>query len=779
MKTSTWKTTALALGALNLAGLALAQPGASIRVDNASPFTATGDPVDPDSASGGRVNRIAASSSNPLLFYAASEYGGLFVSSDLGDRWAPAAGHRVATTWDVAIHPTNPDLVIATSHYDGQVTSTAGIRVRRPRDGIPVEDALPRDYRWTKPASATPPAGFDCDLIRKEEPHAFGVAFDPGSPNRVYAGTNCGLAISEDSGSTWRFVDPTPGDPASDVWDVIVHNGGIIDICGDDGHYRSTDAGARFTTAPAGGVPLPSGVCTLAASPDESYVLFATVGTRIFETDDGTNWRVRYPNPSLQGRIPFVKTNQRSGPTFDLWFGDIGLHRTTCTTPATPALGGPGRCSAVWSASFTRPAGAHDDAGDLAFATTPPTDACPVLFSSDGGVYVNTVTTSPGCHTPQWEQPSQTPRSLWLWDLDGADRIRSAAEDLYLGAQDNGPFGVQDAPASGPDWKSAQCCDVFDVEAGFASVVYSLCCSSIPPATRLYQAGRDLVGISPVPMPPGLLIGFQDMDTIQTTDIGTAVVTTAGAFFSTDLTNPAAWAPLGAGSVPASLCSIQDSRLGDDPTTPVVDPDEQVFVGKSNRCTYRLPGPLWIYAGRSDRWTQIPVPTDEAGVPLAGGFGVFAVNPRNARHIIASFLSAGDPQMMETRDGGANWGALPELDRLMTGDLVYRYQVRNGRFGFNQFGPYPQPSLLAFDPADPRNVVAGGIDSGVFLSQRGGVDSSWLELRDTSFPERAITRPKSAYFDSNALFGRWYVYVGTRGRGVVRVEYQPITLPGG
>ena len=51
--------------------------------------------------------------------------------------------------------------------------------------------------------------------------------------------------ISTDAGQTWDFVDPTPGDGGGlDVYDVIVHNGGIIDVCGQDGHQRSTDGGA-------------------------------------------------------------------------------------------------------------------------------------------------------------------------------------------------------------------------------------------------------------------------------------------------------------------------------------------------------------------------------------------------------------------------------------------------------------------------------------------------------------------------------------------------------
>ena len=195
---------------------------------------------------------------------------------------------------------------------------------------------------------------------------------------------------STDAGVTWNFVDPTPATGAQTVWDVVVHHGGIIDICGDDRHRRSTDGGATWTTATGTPLqPLPSGRCSLTVSPDEDYVLFAASGTTIFESDNGgQSWQNNYPNPSSQGRIPFVATNQRAGATYDLWFGDVSLHRATCTTPNPAAPGGAQRCNAstAWANATT---GAHNDSGDIAFAPGVANDACPILFSSDGGVYRN------------------------------------------------------------------------------------------------------------------------------------------------------------------------------------------------------------------------------------------------------------------------------------------------------------------------------------------------------------------------------------------------------
>src|SRR5256885_13209094 len=51
--------------------------------------------------------------------------------------------------------------------------------------------------------------------------------------------------------------------PYTTLFRSVVHNGQIVDICGDDGHFRSINAGATWTP----GSGLPSGICSIAASP--------------------------------------------------------------------------------------------------------------------------------------------------------------------------------------------------------------------------------------------------------------------------------------------------------------------------------------------------------------------------------------------------------------------------------------------------------------------------------------------------------------------------------
>ena len=67
-----------------------------ITIAEINPDRSTFDPIDPDAASGGRVNGLAVVPGNNDNFYAASEWGGLYKSEDRG-RNAQGCACRPAT----------------------------------------------------------------------------------------------------------------------------------------------------------------------------------------------------------------------------------------------------------------------------------------------------------------------------------------------------------------------------------------------------------------------------------------------------------------------------------------------------------------------------------------------------------------------------------------------------------------------------------------------------------------------------------------------------------
>lgn len=748
-------------------------------VQDINPNTSTNN--DADATTGGRVSHIGVAPGGNAVVYAASEQGGIFKSTNSGANWAHLNAHYPQLTWDVKVDPANANRLYATSFYDGKVNSQAGIEV-----------STDAGATWTHPATANPPGSANCSATAQVEPEGFGIGIRPDATNNVFVGTNCGVAYSSDSGATWTFLNP--GTP-SRTWAVLVEPGGptnqgIVNVCGDYGFRSSTNAGANWTA----GAGLPAGRCSLAASPDEAYVLFAAASdNNIYESDNaGANWNnLGTPEPAPQGRIPFVKTNKRNA-SFDLWFGDIGLWRGTCTTPNPAAQGGARRCPngffakqagppfppnpANWAGTFSRPNGGHDDLGDIAFDNQVNQDACPVYFSSDGGMHVNTNTNSPGCMTPTWNRSNVGIHALWGWDMSV---LRSgAALRLFLGVQDDGFQATTNADAVAPNWINPRCCDVFSAATDGNRTVITMCCFGGATQLQIGDASGNNFNQANT-APPGAIalpeghpqgdgiVGFRSVtNLVNTADKQYALLTGNGVFFTADITvNPIVWTQVGTGT-PGGGCGVEVAISGGTPT----------FYLQTNNCASNAGGGLWKHtgSGTAGNWTQV-----DTNGGQTGGIGIFGVAPNDPNRLYASNLAAAGPRMVFSIDGGTTWNPDPTLDRMMTGNGVFKYSNSTGPTNFTGFNGYFQPTLAGFDPSDANLIIAGGHDSGVFISADRG--NSWGLMTDPFTPNTTgvahLPQPRYAYFDHGSPAGGLAaIYVATQGRGVWRLTPKPTTL---
>ena len=442
----------------------------------------------------------------------------------------------------------------------------------------------------------------------------------PVNTQIVFVGTNCGLARTTDAGVTWTFIDPSPTDlQAEQIYAVVAQGPQIVDVIGDNGHFRSTNNGANWSPVPAGPGPV-AGTAgprnSLAASPAESFVLLASDVNNIFESvDGGATWPTSLTLPlrngqsNQQGRIPFIKTNQLSGSNqFDVWFGDTNLFKTTATTPSPSSIGGPPRTPL--NSWLNVQNGGHWDVGDVLFDPRFASGACPSIFSSDGGVYINTTRTNPSCQIPNWDQPTITPHATWLWGMDGILML-PGIHALTYGLQDNGGFAatfvVEGHNPPTPNWNNFNCCDVLHNTQGGATMLSLQGASSTGRTFRLIKRNRDGSNEQEIPNYPTAATFTRFESGAQNAPFGGngyAVNLADGVYVTNDITsNPILWTSLNSPfAVTTGSGNIKIANLGGQPNvfyhTGNGNPESQGVIFRST-----LAGATTVPVGAN--WTSV------------------------------------------------------------------------------------------------------------------------------------------------------------------------------
>ncbi|MGC2618167.1 MAG: hypothetical protein WA414_03945 [Acidobacteriaceae bacterium] len=265
---------------------------------------------------GNRVSAIAGIPGDPSTYYAGAASGGVWKSTDGGNRWRPIFDDEpVQAIGALAVAPSDPNVVwVGTGEaWAIRDIDVAGNGVYKSTDG---------GKTWTH-------MGLDnTGRIGR-------VVVDPRDSDRVYVCAlgrltapqqDRGVYRTEDGGMTWQrvlFVDANTGcsgigmDPENPrtlfagMWQVEMHtwaeNGGGPG----SGVYVSHDRGTTWTHLEGHGLPhSPVGKIDVAVAPTDSNRVYALIETdkqgSMWRSDDGgENWRVVSWDRTLIGRAGY------------------------------------------------------------------------------------------------------------------------------------------------------------------------------------------------------------------------------------------------------------------------------------------------------------------------------------------------------------------------------------------------------------------------------------------------------------------------------------------
>jgi hypothetical protein len=717
-------------------------------------------PVQPNVVEGGRAVALAVDRYGAI---SASESGGLYVTKDGGSTWTHIDSLPVFRMSDVEFAQDGvpgTQIIIATAYSDSRSRNLGGIW--RSTDG---------GAHWSKPAMSNPSstAGI-CPRA-----NAWGIAVEPHS-NNVYVGTDCGLAISPNSGASWRYTAPPrkPGSNSDRITAVVAQSGGIVDVCGDAGHYRYTASGNSWT-APSNalsGCPFRA-VHAIAASPLEPNVLFATTANDVLmESDDGgSTWTsLNPPAPGYFGREAWVKAHPSTDGNadhFDLYFGNpTNVAHRTCSN-----RGGPGiRCTGSWIGSSLD----HFDTNDLAFGMS--SDNCPQFLATDGGVHK---TSDCGANWHLTGGGTGGYNALQIYEVTG--QIHPDHVDEYFGTQDNNLWGSGD---NGTTWPNSVSAEGFHIQVMRSSpshtgqIVTGTKCPPPPrrppPLARPVKCGSfkseahfvnstawndpgQPACCNPFVVDFGVYFQFSQPD-----PPATELFLTTNSGGRWDVIKQANGMPL-----TISQSGAGSPRLSGPPSAPVI----YTAVRKAGLSSGgdEIVGLIKITGARGGGAAVSPADNNLSNIgQYCTGQGSFicdptwGVDPNNPQNLIAADI--GNGAMMVSHDGGGSWQADTRLTDLVTWGGTFLFNVTQTSQPWRE-GVAVQAHAIGFDPDDSDHILVGTEAAGIIESLDGG--RTWNTIPASDSFIQGVT---NFFFEQNHT-----VLIATYGRGLWKLR--PLKLP--
>ncbi|MDP3150033.1 MAG: hypothetical protein Q8N83_13000 [Ignavibacteria bacterium] len=668
---------------------------------------------------GGRVHSITV---NPVIndeIIAVHEFGGLWKTLDRGNYWFHLDGLTTIFIRNACYSP-DGNTVIATLEKDLHVNNNGGIW--KSSDG---------GNSWFRPGNFYPPTSARIP----ERISAYGVSYAPDSANKVYVGTDYGIAISRDNGSTWTHqmlenISPIQWDRKQNaVFSVKALSNRRVIVTTRTGIYLGDENGSSnpdnmpvWTNIRPGNFIFREESNNIDVSPlDNNKVFIFRDYTHLLLFDVSTNHWTEIPLPvrgdNMYGRGPFIKIGKPvngGSNAIEIWLGQGNKFFKTILNHINEASG----ISVSSWVELTQ--GLHADAGALALGN----NFRPILYGCDGGLFKPT-----NNEATQWTGAAiayHGMNSFLITDLDGTNygRLNSNGSSFYFGTQDNSLWSSTDDGLTWPNQYS-DCCEGFHIETrkdalaqGDVTVTYG----TVGSGYGIKMSGANFTNKRSVPdlLEDGTRLKYGEHAFLISPNnyIRFCVPPDRSLETYVSTNNCTSWRK----KASVSLQRLGVFQVSNTLSGPVA---YAAFKGLRRYQNKDIIG-LMRFDDLLSRTTYSYTNRNLIYLPDNGSFGqratefdwhaVFGVDPNNSQYLIAPDIY--NNVVKCSRDGGRSW---------YTDDNLTREVTRNNKLLLYGNHPYlMQVTEIAFDPYNPSRILVGTRDAGIIMSEDGG--NSWSTI---------------------------------------------------
>ena len=359
-----------------LAGTAVAAPAADEGQESDFKFRFVGPKV------GNRIAAVAGIAGDPSTYYAGAASGGVWKSTDGGNRWKPIFDQQTAAAIGaLAVAPSQPSTVWA---------GTGEAWVIRDSDmmGNGIYKSTDAGRTWTN--MGLPESGrIGRIVIHPADPQVvfacvLGRTTGPQQERGVYRTTDGGLHwervlfAGEKAGCSGLSMDAhDPHTLIAGMWQVEMHTWGEYSGGPQSGIYISHDSGTKWALLTGHGLPnAPLGKIDVAIAPTNSNRIYALIQTKdqgsVWRSDDaGKQWKLVNSQRALIGRAGYyIRLAVSTGSDNEVYVANSSFHQSLDSGESFHEVRWGGDTHDIW---------------------IDPTDADRFVITDDGGMLITSV----------------------------------------------------------------------------------------------------------------------------------------------------------------------------------------------------------------------------------------------------------------------------------------------------------------------------------------------------------------------------------------------------